>query len=89
MNLGNVVAQRDGEKILTNLNRTKCITIRRSKGMYLSFIAYYSPQPRTLELMTKNFMTAIYEIIKHFRYSSKDRNFIIFIDHKPLTFAFQ
>ena len=31
---------------------------------------------------------AIYSAIKRFRHMAEGRNFIIFTDHKPITFAF-
>lgn len=34
-------------------------------------------------------LLAIYESIKHFKYMVEGRHFIIYTDHKPLTFAFQ
>lgn len=40
----------------------------------------YSPYDREL--------LAIYEAIKYFRYMVEAKNFIIFTDHKPLTYAF-
>lgn len=40
----------------------------------------YSPYDREL--------LAIYEAIKHFRHMVEARDFVIFTDHKPLTFAF-
>lgn len=40
----------------------------------------YSPYDREL--------LAIYESIKHFRHMVEARNFVIYTDHKPLTFAF-
>lgn len=34
-------------------------------------------------------LLAIYESVKHFRYMVEGRHFIIYTDHKPITFAFQ
>jgi hypothetical protein len=34
-------------------------------------------------------LLAIYEAVKHFRHMMEERNFIIFTDHKPITYAFQ
>jgi cleavage and polyadenylation specificity factor subunit 1 len=33
-------------------------------------------------------LLAIYEAVKHFRHMLKARHFIIFTNHKPLTYAF-
>jgi cleavage and polyadenylation specificity factor subunit 1 len=34
-------------------------------------------------------LLAIYEAVKHFRHILEARHFIIFTDHKPITYAFQ
>jgi cleavage and polyadenylation specificity factor subunit 1 len=34
-------------------------------------------------------LLSIYEAVKHFRHTMKAHNFIIFTDHKPITYAFQ
>jgi cleavage and polyadenylation specificity factor subunit 1 len=34
-------------------------------------------------------LLAIYEAVKHFRHMLEARHFIIFTDHKPLTYAFE
>jgi hypothetical protein len=34
-------------------------------------------------------LLAIYEAVKHFRHMLEARHFIIFTDHKPITYAFQ
>jgi hypothetical protein len=31
----------------------------------------------------------VYEVVKHFRHMLEARHFIIFADHKPITYAFQ
>jgi len=33
-------------------------------------------------------LVAIYEAVKHFRHMLEVRHFVIFTDHKPLTYAF-
>ena len=33
-------------------------------------------------------LLAIYEAVKHFRHMLEARHFVIFTDHKPLTYAF-
>lgn len=34
-------------------------------------------------------LLAIYESVKHFRYMVEGRHFVVYTDHKPITFAFQ
>jgi cleavage and polyadenylation specificity factor subunit 1 len=34
-------------------------------------------------------LLAIYEAVKHFRHMLEARHFVIFTDHKPITYAFQ
>ena len=34
-------------------------------------------------------LLAIYKAIKHFRFMVEGRNFVVYTDHKPITFAFQ
>jgi cleavage and polyadenylation specificity factor subunit 1 len=34
-------------------------------------------------------LLAVYEAVKHFRHMLEARHFIIFTDHKPITYAFQ
>jgi cleavage and polyadenylation specificity factor subunit 1 len=34
-------------------------------------------------------LLAVYEVVKHFHHMLEARHFTIFIDHKPITFAFQ
>jgi cleavage and polyadenylation specificity factor subunit 1 len=34
-------------------------------------------------------LLAVYEVVKHFRHMLEARHFIIFTDHKPITYAFQ
>jgi hypothetical protein len=34
-------------------------------------------------------LLAIYEAVEHFRHMLEARHFIIFTDHKPITYAFQ
>jgi cleavage and polyadenylation specificity factor subunit 1 len=34
-------------------------------------------------------LLAIYEAVKHFRHMLESGHFIIFTDHKPITYAFQ
>jgi cleavage and polyadenylation specificity factor subunit 1 len=34
-------------------------------------------------------LLAVYEAVKHFRHMLETRHFIIFTDHKPITYAFQ
>ncbi|GFR28465.1 transposon Tf2-6 polyprotein [Trichonephila clavata] len=54
-------------------------------------LAFYSrkltPSERKYSTYDRKLL-AIYATIKHFRHLLKRQNFIIFADHRPLTFAF-
>jgi cleavage and polyadenylation specificity factor subunit 1 len=34
-------------------------------------------------------LLAVYETVKHFRHTLEARHFLMFTDHKPITYAFQ
>ena len=54
-------------------------------------LAFFSRQLRKPETKYSAFdreLLAIHLAIKHFRYSFEERRFVVFTNHKPLTFAF-
>jgi cleavage and polyadenylation specificity factor subunit 1 len=54
-------------------------------------LAFFSKKMNTAQQKYSSFdreLLAIYEAVKHFRHMLEARQFIIFTDHKPLTYAF-
>lgn len=55
-------------------------------------LQYFSRKLNTAELKYSAYdreLLAVYAAVKHFRYFLEGRDFVIFSDHKPLSFAFQ
>lgn len=55
-------------------------------------LAFFSKKLNKAQILYSAYdreLLAIYESVKHFRYLIEGRHFIIYTDHKPITFAFQ
>jgi cleavage and polyadenylation specificity factor subunit 1 len=54
----------------------------------LSFFRNLNPAQQKYSAYDRELM-AVFEALKHFRHMLEARHFVIFTDHKPITYAFQ
>ena len=64
--------------------------LQQQHSQQLQPLAYFSRQLKLAEQRHSTFsreLLAMYLAVKHFRHSLEDRQFVIYTDHRPLTFA--
>ena len=66
------------------------VVLQQQHQQQLQPLAYFSRQLKPAEQRYSTFdreLLAMYLAVKHFQHSLEDRQFVIYTDHRPLTFA--
>ena len=64
---------------------------QRTKDSWQPLIFFFSKEMSTAQQKYNTYdreLLAIYEAVKHFRHMLEGRHFVIYTEHKPLTYAF-